>query len=233
MTRSTWLLRGLLGVGGAILVFFAWPVANGAWQASKSNSTVYDLRSGKAVPIVDILSAVSEQNAAVADDPTAGRRLARSELLAGLALTRDLPLTPAERRGWLTTAMSDLDFGLGNAPARGAAWARLASVRQAVDGTSAKVVAALLMSIDTAPMVALLWPSRLRLILDNWQFFTAPQRERIGTYVVTTWRLSADKRGFAEAIRSPLDELLVRYFLRDEPGAQQELSQWLARFGKK
>ncbi len=52
-----------------------------------------------------------------------------------------------------------------------------------------------MMSIDTAPMMEALWPSRLRLILDNQQFFTPQERERIGAYVVTNWRPAATSAG--------------------------------------
>ena len=41
------------------------------------------------------------------------------------------------------------------------------------------------------------------------------------------------RRWIALAIRSPLDELFVRYFVRDEPNAQEELTQWLTRLRKK
>jgi hypothetical protein len=81
-------------------------------------------------------------------------------------------------------------------------------------------------------MMEALWPSRLRLILDNWQFFTPQERERIDAYVVTNWRASSDRRWFAEVIRSPLDELFVRYFLRNESGSQEYLTEWLTRLRK-
>jgi hypothetical protein len=90
-----------------------------------------------------------------------------------------------------------------------------------------------MMSIDTAPMVVTLGPARLQLILDNWQFFTPQERQRIAAFVVAMWRASSDRRWFASVIRSPIDELFVRYFLRDEPKAQEEITQWLANLGKK
>jgi hypothetical protein len=229
----SWLLRGLLGVGGAVLAFVAWPVANGAWQAQKADAVVYDLRTGRPLQVDEVRAGIEALDRAVAADPVAGRRLGRSELLAGGALTQSLPVTPEQRTAWMKQAEADLNFGLANAPARGVSWARLAAVRQGLDGTSAKVVAALLMSIDTAPMMEPLWPSRLQLILDNWQFFTAKERERIAAYVAMTWRLSSDRRWFAQVIRSPIDELFVRYFVRDEPNAQEELTQWLTRLRKK
>ena len=82
-------------------------------------------------------------------------------------------------------------------------------------------------------MLAPAWPARLQLILDNWRDFTPQQREQVSAYVAAIWRASPDKRWFATAIRSPLDELFVRYFVRNEPNAQEELTQWLAQLRKK
>ena len=229
----TWMLRGLLGVGGAILAVVAWPVANGAWQAQKADAVVFELRTGQPLQLADVQDGIAALDRAVAADPVAGRRLGRSELLAGAALTTDLPVTREQRAEWMKQAQADLDFGLANAPARGIGWARLAAARQALDGTSARVVAALMMSIDVAPMMSSLWPSRLQLILDNWQYFTPKERERIAAYVAMNWRVSRERRWVAETIRSPIDELFVRYFVRDEPNAQEELTQWLTRLRKK
>jgi hypothetical protein len=229
----TWVLRGLLGVGGAILAFVAWPVANGAWQAQKADAVLYELRTAQPMQLDAVQAAIAALDRAVAADPVAGRRLGRSELLAGAALTVDLPVAKEQRAEWMKQALGDLDFGLANAPARGVGWARLAAARQALDGTSAKVVAALMMSIDVAPMMESLWPSRLQLILDNWQYFTPKERERIAAYVVMNWRKSGDKRWVALTIRSPIDELFVRYFVRDEPNAQEELTKWLTYLRKK
>lgn len=233
VNAMTWVLRGLLGAGGAIIAFVAWPVANGAWQAQKADAVVSELRTGQALDLASVQAGIAALDRAVAADPVANRRLGRSELLAGAALTTDLPATREQRADWMKQAQGDLDFGLGNAPARGVGWARLAAARQALDGTSAKVVAALMMSIDVAPMMQSLWPSRLQLILDNWQYFTPKERERIAAYVVMTWRMSRDRRWIALTIRSPIDELFVRYFVRDEPNAQEELTQWLTRLRKK
>jgi hypothetical protein len=229
----TWMLRGLLGVGGAILAVVAWPVANGAWQAQKADAVVFELRTGQPLQLADVQDGIAALDRAVAADPVAGRRLGRSELLAGAALTIDLPVTREQRAEWMRQAQGDLDFGLANAPARGIGWARLAAARQALDGTSVRVVAALMMSIDVAPMMSSLWPSRLQLILDNWQYFTPKERERIAAYVAMNWRVSRERRWVAETIRSPIDELFVRYFVRDEPNAQEELTQWLTRLRKK
>jgi hypothetical protein len=223
----TWMLRGLLGIGGAVLAFAAWPVANGALQAQKADAAFFEFRTGQPPDLGGTEAALQALDQGVAADPVAGRRLGRAEMLLAAALTPSLGASADERSKWLNQAQADLDFGLGNAPARGVAWAQLAAARQAIGGPSAKAVAALMMSIDTAPMMDALWPSRLRLILDNWQFFTPKQREQVGSYVVKTWRHSAERLWFARVIRSPLDELFVRYFLRDVPDAQQELTKWL------
>lgn len=228
LNAMTWMLRGLLGVGGAVLAFVAWPVANGALQAQRADAAFFEFRTGDAPDLTAAEAALEALDRGVAADPVAGRRLGRAEMLLAAALTPSVGTSDEQRSKWLQQAQADLDFGLANAPARGIAWAQLAAARQAIGGPSTKVVAALMMSIATAPMMEVLWPSRLRLILDNWQHFTPKERERIASYVATTWRHSADRRFFASVIRSPLDELFVRYFVRDEPGAQQELTKWLA-----
>lgn len=64
--------------------------------------------------------------------------------------------------------------------------------------------------------------------MDNWQVLTVAQREKIALYVARTWQLSSRRDWFAHAIRSPIDELFIRYFVRNEPGAQEELSRLLA-----
>ncbi|MFZ5783660.1 MAG: hypothetical protein ACOY4R_25970 [Pseudomonadota bacterium] len=222
------MLRGLLGVGGAVLAIAAWPVAEAAWQAQRADAVVFEMRTGKTTDLAQVLSGIGALDRAVATDPVAGRRLARSELLAGAALTPGLPASPEQRQAWLKQALGDLEFGLGNAPARGVGWSRLASVRQALDGPSSAAVAALMMSLDTAPMMSSLWPSRLRLFLDNWQYLAPQERDRVADNVATSWRVSSDRRWLAEAIRSPIDELFVRYFVRDIPGAQEQLTQMLA-----
>jgi hypothetical protein len=223
-----WLLRGLLGIGGAALAYVSWPVSKGAWQAQASDAVAAHMRLGHPVALNDVVTAIEALDRAVAADPTAGRLIQRSELLTGAALVPDLKPSAEQRTAWLKRAQGDLDAALGNDPGRGVAWMRLAAVRTALDGPSAQAVAPLLMSIDTAPMMSPLWPARLRLILDNGLALSPAERDAIGAYVASTWRLSADRRWFAEAIRSPIDELFVRYFLRDEPGAEAELAQLLA-----
>ena len=49
------------------------------------------------------------------------------------------------------------------------------------------------------------------------------QKERITAHMRQVWQVATDRRVFAWAIHSPVDELIIRYFLRDEPGAQEEL----------
>ncbi len=159
MKSLNWLLRGLLGLAGAILVYAAWPVAKGAWQAQKADAVLNELRNGRPVRLVDIDAGITALNFAVAADPVAGRRLQRSELVVGSALTPELDVSVDQRVVWLRSAEADLVAGLGSAPARGVAWARLASVRQGLYGTSRGVVDAILMSIDTAPLLNTIWPA--------------------------------------------------------------------------
>ncbi len=223
-----WLLRALLGGGGALLVWVAWPVSKGAWQAQQADPVVTKLRWDYKVDLGDVRLAIESLDRAIAFDPTATRHMQRSELLAAAALVPTFERTPAQRTEWLERAEADLNFGLGNDPGRGVQWLRLAVVRLGLEGPSQRSIAPLLMSIDTSPMMLPVWQARLQLILDNWQAFTPQQREYVGIYVARTWRLSPNKRWFAAAIRTPVDELFVRYFVRDEPGAQDELTRLLA-----
>ena len=231
MNILEWLLRALLGVGGVILVWVTWPVSKGAWQAQQADVVVTHLRLDYKVDLGDVRLAIESMDRAIGFDPTATRHMQRSELLMAAALVPTFDRTPAQRTEWLKRAEADLNFGLGNDPGRGVQWLRLAVVRLGLEGPSQRSVEPLLMSIDTSPMMLPIWKARLHLILDNWQVFTPQQREHVGIYVTRTWQLSPDKRWFAEAIRTPLDELFVRYFVRDEPGAQDELTRLLA--GKK
>jgi hypothetical protein len=223
-----WLMRGALGVGGALLVWQALPVSKGAWQAQVADPVYTNLRKNYAVNFSAVLDALDAMDRSVAADPNATRLIQRSELLASAALLPAFNPTPEQRTAWLKQADADLTAGLGEDPARGIAWLRLVSVRLALNGPSQATVTPLLMSIDTSAMMEPIWPVRLQLILVNWQVLTPEQRETLSMYVARTWQLSTDRRWFAQVINSPIDELFVRYFLRDEAGAQDELTRLLA-----
>jgi hypothetical protein len=221
------LMRALLGLGGALLVWLAWPVTKSALQAQQADAAINALRLNHKISLAAVLKAIDALDRAVEADPTASRHLQRSELQAGIALSPGFSPTDRQRSEWLLRAQADLTFGLGNDPARGIGWLRLASVRMALEGPSQRSVAPLLMSIDTAPMLLPLWPARLRLILDHWQVLTVSQREKAARYVARTWQLSPGHEWFADAIRTPIDELFVRYYVRNEAGALEELSRLL------
>ncbi|CAN5829287.1 hypothetical protein BH11PSE3_BH11PSE3_18540 [soil metagenome] len=222
------MLRAVLGIAGALLVWLAWPVSKGAWQAQRANTVISNLRLDYRVDLGQVRLGLEALDRAIDIDPTATRHLQRSELLVAAALVPTLERPREQRAEWLRRADADLVVGLANDPGRGVAWLRLAAVRLALEGPSQRSIAPLLMSIDTATMMQPVWPVRLQLILDNAQFLTPEQRERVGSYVARTWQLSLDRRWFANAIRAPLDELFVRYFLRNEPNAQADLTQLLA-----
>lgn len=223
----------MLGLGGLLLVWFAWPVMKSAWQAQQADGAATALRLNYRLSLDALLNAIDRLGRAVELDPTAGRYFQRSELLVGAALSPNFSPTGQQRAEWLKRAEDDLRAGLGQAPARGIQWLRLSSVRLALGGPSQSSIAPLLMSIDTAPMLLPLWPARLRLILDNWQGLTTAQRETVALYVARTWQLSPNHEWFADAIRTPVDELFVRYFVRDEAGAQEELTRLLTERRKK
>jgi hypothetical protein len=229
-----WLVRGLLAIGGATLVWFAWPVSKGAWQAQQVDAVVASLRLDyegalrDQVTLGEVQLAIESLDRAIVADPTASRHLQRSELLVAAALLPAFEPTSQQRTDWLKRAEADLAFGLGNDPSRGVGWLRLAAVRLSLQGPSQKSVAPLLVSIDTAPMMQPVWPVRLRLILGNWQAFTPDQRDRVADYVARTWQLSRERRWFADAVGTPLDELFIRYSLRNDAAAQEELTRLIA-----
>ncbi len=233
MISTDWLMRGALGVGGALLVLLAWPVSKGAWQAQYADPVYTNLRLGYEVRPNAMLDAIDALDRSVAADPNASRLIQRSELLTSAALLPSFDFKPEQKTAWLRQAAADLTDALGRDPARGVAWLRLVSVRLALEGPSQATVAPLLMSIDTSPMMEPLWPVRLRLILENWQVLTPEQRETVSTYVARTWQLSKDRRWFARTVSGPIDELFIRYFLRNEPGAQDELTRMIAELQKK
>jgi hypothetical protein len=163
----SWLLRGLLGLGGALLVYFAWPVAWGAWYAQKADLVVDQLRNGRPINLPNALAAIDALDRAVAANPSGLRRLDRSEVLVGAATDLNWAAPDSQRQQWLRTAEADLEMGLGDAPARGVAWLRLAAVRQTLEGPSPRVVSPLLMSIETAPVVPHTWQVRLEIF--DWK----------------------------------------------------------------
>jgi hypothetical protein len=223
----------MLGLGGLLLVWFAWPVMKSAWQAQQADGATTALRLNYKLPLDALLNAIDRLDRAVDLDPTASRYFQRSELLVGAALSPNFSPAAEQRTEWLKRAEDDLRAGLGHDPAKGVQWLRLSSVRLALGGPSQSSIAPLLMSIDTAPMLLPLWPARLRLILDNWQALTTAQRETVSLYVARTWQLSSSRDWFADAIRSPVDELFIRYFVRNEPGAQDELTRLLTERRKR
>jgi hypothetical protein len=223
----SWLLRSLLGLGGALLVYFAWPVAWGAWYAQKADAVLGRLREGQPINLPDALAAIDALDHAVRANPSAPHHLERSELLVGAANGLNWAAPDSQRNQWLGIAQDDLDRGLAGAPARGVAWLRLAVLRQTLEGASPRVVGPLLMSIETAAIDPRLWPLRLELILRNWDSFTDAERQRVAAYVAMTWEASTDRRWFVGAMRQGPDELYLRILLGGLPGAQDELSMWI------
>jgi len=228
-----WLLRALMAMGGASLAVLAWPVAWGAWEAQKADAVVTDLRFGRSLDASAVADGIDALNRSIVADPVERHYLDRSELLAGAALTASLKLPDADRDALLRRARSDLQVGLANAPARGIDWLRLATVREVLDGPSRDVLPPLFMSIETAPRIPQLWRARLRVILDVWPYLDDQQRSRLGDYFLMTWRLRMNRQDLAAEIYTPADELIVRYFLRNEPNAQEELTKWLVASRKK
>jgi hypothetical protein len=227
LSAVSWLLRAPLGLAGALLVYFTWPIAWGAWYAQEADTVIGLLREDRPVNLPDTLAALDAFNLAMRANPSALIRLDRSELLVGAARGLNWAAPDSQREQWLRDAEADLEAGLGGAPARGIAWLRLAAVREALGGPSPRVAGALLMSIETAPVIPRLWPTRLELILRNWASFTNAERDRLAAYVAMTWEASTDRRWFVSVLHQSIDELYLRLLLGDLPGAQDELTMWI------
>ena len=223
----SWLLRGLMAISGVVLVYQGLPVALSAFQAQKADAVVTKLRQVEPITAAAVLAGIETLNRAVALEPVAGRYLQRSELESGAALTPNIDVNPDIRKAWLERSKADLELALARAPARTMDWLRLATTRQSVDGPSRDVVAPLMMSIKTGPWLEAAFFSRLRLIADNWAYFTDEQKDEVRSATSGMWRRARDQRFFAWIILNPVDELIIRNLLRDEPGAQELLTTWI------
>lgn len=229
-----WLTRGLTVVGGLVAIFLGWPIAQAAWQAQRADSVLYALRTDKRVDQKETAAAAEALGRAIAFDPVALRHLVRSELLASTAQTPSVGLDANQRTDWLRRSRADLIAGLANAPAHGIDWLRLAAVQQQLEGPSRQVVGLMLTSQEMSGGIPQSWPVRLRLILDNWTLLTNPEKERLKRHVEMIWRQSAlDRRLFGYATRSAADHAILTWFLRDVPGAPQELAKIIEQVNKR
>jgi hypothetical protein len=220
-------LRGLLVISGVLLIYFSLPVFLSAYQVQKADDVLGKLRRNEDMTLAELTRGLDVLDRAVAYDPSAGRRLLRSELEAGSALFQHVKLEPDMKTALLQKARADLELGLTGAPASTVDWMQLASVRQALDGPSRNVIAPLMMSIQTGPWLEYLFYPRLRVIVDNWGYFTDEQKAEIQTYASGMWRNARNNRFFGNNISNPIDELIIRNLLRDEPGAQEKLTTWI------
>jgi hypothetical protein len=228
-----WLMRGLMAIAGLVLVYQGLPVAQSALLAQKADSVVEKLRTSNAMTLSAVIAGMDALSDAVAANPVADRYLLRSELEGGAALTPDLNASNQQVKGWMLAARSDLEIGLAAAPARSVDWLRLAAMHEALDGPSREVVALLDMSIKTGPWISPVWPTRLRLILDNWAYYTDEQKAGVKAYVSAMWRDEHEQYMFGQVVHGPVDELILRSLLRDELGAQEGLSRWILPYQKK
>lgn len=228
-----WLTRGLTVVGGLLAILLGWPIAQAAWQAQRADGVLYALRTQKRVDAKEAVAGVEVLSRAIAFDPVASRYLVRSELLGSAALTPTVDFDAAGRVDWMRRARADLIAGLANAPAHGIDWLRLAAMQQQIEGPSRQVVALMFTSQQMSGAIPQTWPVRLRLILDCWPLLTDAERSRLRRYVEMIWRQSSlDRRLFGYATRSAADHAILTWFLRDVPGAPQELAAIIERVNK-
>jgi hypothetical protein len=216
-----------MAVGGVLLLVQVWPIAAGAWYAQQADAIFTDLRLGRPLDSLRVRAGIKHLDDSVAAQPSAERWLSRGEFLEGVATWPDYNIPDQERRAWLLKARGDLERGLSDAPGRGLEWLRLAFVHLIADGPSRDVIPPLLLSMETAPFAPHVWPARLSYILDTWPYFDDAQKEFLRPYILRAWRHSPDRTYFAKAVHSPVDELILRFFLRGEPGAEEELSRLL------
>lgn len=228
-----WLIRGLTIAGGVFAVTLGWPIAQAAWQAQRADGVFYDLRTDHAVDRTAVDAGLEGLDRAIEFDRVPTRFLMRSDLLISAALNPGLRLDEATRKDWLSRARSDLIVGLAGAPAHGIDWLRLAAVELDLYGPSRRVIALMFTSIDMAGRLPQAWQSRMRVILDCWPYLTDAEKERLRGYMVMTWRQSAgDRRLFGYVTHSAADHAILTWFLRDEPGAPQELADIIKRVNK-
>jgi hypothetical protein len=124
--------------------------------------------------------------------------------------------------------------GLAGAPAHGVDWLRLAALQLQLEGPSLRTIDMLFTSIDLAGRVPQTWQSRLRVILDCWPLLGDREKQRLRGDVEMIWRQSAlDRRLFGYVTRSAGDHAILTWFLRDVPGAPQELAAIIERVNKK
>lgn len=227
------LMRGLLAVGGIVLLLSSWPVARSALLFQKTDALYAKVREGRPYTLEELQTGIATVDAAIAADPAPFRYVQRSELLGAAAANRALGVGEKQRRAWQLLAKADLERGLANDPARTLDWQRLAIMHEWLDGASRDIPPILFMAIDTGAMMSPLWPPRLRIILDNWGYFTDAQKARLGDYIVMMWRRTDDRRWFGQAVYDPIDEVILRYVLQHEPRAEEELTKWISAARKK
>ena len=88
-------------------------------------------------------------------------------------------------------------------------------------------------SIEMAGRLPQTWRPRLRVILDCWALLTDQQKERLRSHIATVWRQSSgDRRLFGYVTHSAADHAILTWFLRDVPGAPQELAAIIQRVSK-
>jgi hypothetical protein len=214
-------------------VTLGWPIAEAAWQAQRADGVFYNLRTDHAVDRKAVENGLDGLGRAIELDRVATRFLARSDLLTSAALNPGVRLDAATRKDWLNRARADLVVGLAGAPAHGIDWLRLAAIELELYGPSRRVIALMFTSIEMAGRLPQGWESRMRVILDCWPYFTDPEKERLRAYLVMTWRHSkGDRRLFGYVTRSAADHAILTWFLRDEPGAPQELAEIIKRVNK-
>lgn len=221
--------RILLGATGLGLVVCTIPVAIAAWLALAAEPALDEMRKGHIPSPQSVSESIALLDRAIRWEDTGRRRLDLAALMAISATRTDVAISRDDRLAHLREAERHLLTGLARAPVDGAGWLRLAAVREELHGMGHGVAAALVMSIRTAPIAPRLWSTRLDIILRAVGSLSPAQIEIVSDHVRTIWKGSSNRTMFALAIQRHGGELFIRYALRDQQGAQEELTELVRR----
>ena len=216
-----------------LAVTLGWPISEAAWQAQRADGVFYNLRTDHPVDRQAVDNGLDGLSRAIEIDRVPTRFIVRSDLLDQRRARSGPQARCRDPQGLAEPRAGDLVTGLAGAPAQGVAWLRLAAIELDLNGASRRVIALMFTSIEMAGRLPQTWESRMRVILDCWPFLTDAEKERLRAYMVMTWQQSKlDRRLFGYATRSAADHAILTWFLRDEPGAPQELAEIIKRVNK-
>jgi hypothetical protein len=145
---------------GVALLVLAVPQTIAAWKAIPAGLALEKVSNGRRPTTAELRDGVEALRRSVAVIAS-GHRLVELGTLEFLQALEMFPNNPT-RKALLETSEAHLMAGLKDNPADGAAWYRLAQVRQSRSAPPREVVVALMQSLDMAPNERWLWLVRAR-----------------------------------------------------------------------